>query len=308
MSNTQISQPKTTHKATKNTESAVFTGKVTTVNLPISEWDNKWLNFNGKNYGMRRAHVLEELSDGSVESTQSDIIQKWNAPLGRFTTVTLKVGPNFAVLPNSFVVDQIKAFHPKLKDSDIQYARDGNAMFVKILSDKRHEVGIGEVVQVGAMFRNSEDASVGFGADAFTMRLACSNGAIARKKELSYYARHVGDEEMLATEIKEAVVKVTERSEQLIAYYKKADAVKMTEELAKMLVEIGIRKKQTPDYLLQDKDSAKVNFDPSRSVWKVFNDYTEKIWHSEKLNIQSKTNDIQRLHEWMFAAVPMVQA
>jgi len=151
-------------------------------------------------------------------------------------------------------------------------------------------------VYLGVQVRNSEDGSMGFGIDLFTFREICSNGAILRTGDLEIrtYWKHTKGLQLDVGKIKNVIVSIVDKGQRVLETYRKLQELKLNEEIAERLSK-RISKKYLPEYLQAVKDEIKI-LKPA-SLWEVYNDITELVWHSDTASMFSMRRFNQELNK-----------
>ncbi len=105
------------------------------------------------------------------------------------------VSKHFAVIPNQMIMQMVADVSKDLDLSTLQmkYTRNGYAIRIDLLSDRKEAVEVDDIVQYGVSIRNSIDGSTALGVDSFMYRLRCRNGATARIPNVTFNAKHVGN-------------------------------------------------------------------------------------------------------------------
>jgi len=261
----------------------------TEISLPLGEPLNVW-----KEYGIVEQPALFRGKDGQLYDTKKHKVITRN---GEFATI---VSRRYTVLPNEEVLKLIE--EAGYKTHDVKYSNNGNALYATLLSERVHAVRIGDIVKAGVLVRNSIDASTGFGVDMYTERLKCLNGAVSRGQEITWSRKHIGHREAIIGNFKQALERITLASEQLIATYKLADQIRLNRELAKKIVETKVPIKYLPDSIQVEKKTKAVTLTDTPTLYEAFNHSTAKIWHNDKLKIESKIQYEQALHKVILLA------
>jgi len=264
------------------------------VEVALGKRDGTW----GK-YGIFEAPVLFGTTS-KYESNYKAVVKQ--------DKLAAIVSRGYTVIPNEEVLQIIReaGFEPQR----VTYGRGGNLMFAELLDERfeGEEVQVGDLVKVGVVVRNSIDGSSSFGADAFTYRLACLNGAVAKGKRFdAIMMRHVGDRAKLIEQFRGNVLDVMEKAADLISFYKTAAIVRLNEELAQKILLAGIPFKYLPPYVTPERDpetgKLRTIVVGEYSLWDTFNDITAKLWHSEKLRMEGIVEHEKALHEVLLEAV-----
>ena len=209
----------------------------------------------------------------------------------------------YVVFPNEecdIVVDKVVEMDTEygLKLHDIHEAYQGDAKYWEIRSDKKYRVDNNDDVQIGIVVRNSLARGVSFGADIFTFRLVCANGAISKGRDLlSLKIPHYGKgalklmQEALSRRIHDLFLE----GEMLLNQYKIAAKLRVRQETAEAIVK-KIPKKYIPDYIEIEDKSYKVSLSKTPTVWRTFNDITEEIWHNNATSFLTKADMTNNMH------------
>lgn len=183
----------------------------------------------------------------------------------------------------------------------------GDAMYWELLSEDIKEqveyADKGDVVRCGAVVRNSLGASVALGADIFTFRVWCENGAVARGNDMSFTLKHVGREyEKLFESFKKGIDEIMVKTQLMIEYYKKFALTRMNRRIAK---ELGKRipVKHFPDCMAYDYRTHETILKREDNLWESFNQITESVWHNEKVGFANKSSIEQATHRVLINAV-----
>ncbi len=92
--------------------------------------------------------------------------------------------------------------------------------------------------------------------------------------------------------LKNAIIKMMERAVGIIDDYNKMAEMKVTLDLVKRIRSSYLTKKVLPESLQTKKIQV-----PKISVWNLYNDITDKIWHSEKQEMATKLDQFKALHD-----------
>jgi len=190
-----------------------------------------------------------------------------------------------------------------LKDSrfkivDKNFTHNGFTGYWTLLSDDIRQVIKGsyvkdDVVQVGLVIRNGIATGVSLGADVYTYRLWCTNGAVGRGENFgSISIRHVGDRKKMIDTFKAGIPLVVNVGQKILEYYEMATAFRFDEAMAKKIFKkTSIAEKYFPQYYHIDRDQK----DPNKvvslthegtqiSLWEAFNDLTANLTKSFDLD------------------------
>jgi hypothetical protein len=196
-----------------------------------------------------------------------------------------------------------------LSTLSVKYTKNGYAMRIDLLSERKEAVEVNDIVQFGVSIRNSIDGSTALGVDGFTYRLACRNGATARLQNVTFNAKHVGDVNKLLDAFREALRTALEYCHQLAELYRKATRIKVTKDIAEKLVELNLPAmyyKYTPIRLKVDDKDVEVNVIREDTLWNTFNGITYVITHKSRANPIARSRMTHRLHRVMQEIVEAV--
>ena len=112
-------------------------------------------------------------------------------------------------------------------------AHDGDSHYWTILSDDKFEMDGHDNFQLGVSIRNGIGTNVSLGADLYTMRIWCTNGAVARGRNFgSFSIPHVGKVELIAKYFEKLIRQAFAKSKDLLTIYNKAAKIKVNDEIA----------------------------------------------------------------------------
>jgi len=214
------------------------------------------------------------------------------------------------IFPNqeldSFLRDNAAKFAVEVKQT--YKSHYGDAMYWELLSDDIKEqveyADLGDVVRCGAVVRNSLGASVALGADLYTFRVWCENGAISRGNDMSFALKHVGkDYEKLFNTFKDSLEKIMLKTQDLIEYYHKFAKTRMNRRIAKELKRVHVPVKHFPDCMQYDYRTHQPILLREDNLWKSFNEITESVWKSDKVGFANKATIEQSVHRVFMNAV-----
>jgi hypothetical protein len=223
---------------------------------------------------------------------------------GKVNLVSI-VSKNFAVIPNQLIMQMVEDVSKDLNLStlSVRYTKNGYAMRIDLLSERKQAVEVNDIVQFGVSIRNSIDGSTALGVDGFTYRLVCRNGATARLQNVTFNAKHVGDVNRLLDAFREALRTALEYCHQLAELYRKATRIKVTKEIAERLVELRLPMmyyKYTPIRLNVDgREEVEVDIVREDTLWNTFNGITYVITHKSRANPIARSRMTHRLHRIM---------
>ncbi len=254
------------------------------------------------NYNVGEARMVLKTNNATTELRKVKAVIENNA--GKVNLVSI-VGKNFAVIPNQLILNMVTDVSKDLDLStlNVRYTKNGYAIRIDLLSDRKEAVEVNDIVQYGVSIRNSIDGSTALGVDSFMYRLRCKNGATARIPNVTFNARHVGDANRLLEAFKEALRTALEYCHQLVELYKRTTRVKVDREIAEKLVELRLPfmyYKHTPIRLTVheygDVRTADVDVVREDTLWNTFNGITYMITHQSRANPIARSRMTHRLH------------
>ena len=212
------------------------------------------------------------------------------------------VSKNFAVIPNQLILQMVADVSKDLNLStlSVKYTKNGYAMRIDLLSERKQPIEVNDLVQFGVSIRNSIDGSTALGVDGFTYRLACRNGATARIPNVTFNAKHVGDANRLLDAFREALRTALEYCYQLAELYRKATRIKVTKDIAERLVELNLPMmyyRYTPiRFNVDGREEVEVDVVREDTLWNTFNSITYVITHKSRANPIARSRMTHRLH------------
>jgi hypothetical protein len=193
------------------------------------------------------------------------------------------------------VGEEFKSLGGKWNIQKPEFSHQEMTCFWKILSDKFYTVkgsaNVGDDIQLGVVIRNGINTNVALGADLFTYRLVCKNGAVARGPNLgTVLIKHIGDKSRIIESFRNGLRVVFTRMKDLMEYYEEATKIKMNQQILEQLYDgSNIADKYWPNYvnILPNPDKGhviptkdKVTLTPQgtkNSLYETFNDLTDKL-------------------------------
>ncbi len=254
------------------------------------------------NYNVGEAKLLLKTATRTTELKKVKAVI--TNDVGNINLVNI-VSRNFAVIPNQLVMDMIADVSKDLNLSTLstRYTKNGYAIRIDLLSDRKEAVEVNDLVQFGVSIRNSIDGTTALGVDMFTYRLACRNGATARISDITFNARHVGNVDRLIKMFREALRSALEHCHSLIELYRKATRIKVDKDIATRLVRLNLPTMYyyyTPIRVkISNKDEEKViDVDVVRedTLWNTFNAITYVITHKSRASPIARSRMCHRLH------------
>lgn len=200
----------------------------------------------------------------------------------------------YTIFPNEETQELITEIAEKqnLTMGKSHFSHFGYAKYWEVLDlNNRVKVEEGDELNLGFVARNSLGAGVALGAEAFTFRLVCSNGAIARGKDLGSVAlRHVGNHDEMVERFTQNLHRVMRKSKELVAVYRKATKIKMNLVIAKDFVKY-VPERALPDSIEITRKKGKITdimLTRRDTLWETFNDVTQAVWHNRPTRDQAE--------------------
>ena len=151
---------------------------------------------------------------------------------------------SYTLYPNEeadYMVNSV--LETKLQDLDLKLydtvtSHNGRTKYWKILSEKEYKVstlpdGRDDTVRIGCVVRNGMGTGVALGIDLFTFRVVCSNGAVAKGRDLgSVMWRHVGKEQKMIAGFEEGFRQTVHNVNNIIKIYEKSDTIAVNSKIA----------------------------------------------------------------------------
>jgi hypothetical protein len=271
-----------------------------------------------------------ELSFGEIDNTwaQYNLAQarvNFNGEPSKYKAITLNdrlvaiLGKAYTVIPNEEAVKlgnaaaKMAGLVPFTEFSGDWYIKmdnhailDNDGRRVHALYAKNEPYYIqGEKMHLGVGIHNSIDGTTAFGCGIFTFRHACANMVLAgmrgykqafdERATIEYlYKRHTSSLDPLKINLKNIIVKIMDRANEIVEAYNRMAQIELNEQLAEKLRKSRLRKKLLPEFVKDEE--AKM---PQITQWEVYNDITENIWHNPKTGLYSKTAEFNELHKIM---------
>lgn len=154
---------------------------------------------------------------------------------------------------------------------------------------------------VGVDVQNSIDGRKSFGVGIFSFRSACKNGVIFGKKEIeSVRHPHTAKLKDVISQLKNLFVMQMDKAKLIREGYQELATEKATRKLLEALSKTRIPTKVLPEYIKDPEQSTLIT---DLTVWDVYNDVTEAIWHNAKTDLPAKEFQFNQLHK----VVPLIR-
>ena len=195
--------------------------------------------------------------------------------------------------------EQAKGLGGLYLDDDYE-AHKGFTHYWQFLSEKEHDVQVGDTVQFGISFRNGIGKGVSLGGDLYSYRLSCSNGAVCRDLKLgSFSIPHIVSAERMLERLTDAMVNTIESYTKLLDYYKAFSIKRLDQQLVnKILKKVDLPLKYLPEEILEittkkdnkDLEEPQIILRKSKNftVWDLFNGITQPLTQAIKQTTASK--------------------
>jgi hypothetical protein len=255
-------------------------------------------------YNIGEADMVLRTNYAETKLNKVKAVFEKNVDNGKVNLVSI-VSKNFAVIPNQLILQMVADVSKDLNLStlSVRYTKNGYAMRIDLLSERKEAVEVDDLVQFGVSIRNSIDGSTALGVDGFTYRLACRNGATARIPNVTFNAKHVGDANRLLDAFREALRTALEYCYQLAELYRKATRIKVTKDIAERLVELNLPMmyyRYTPiRFNVDGREEVEVDVVREDTLWNTFNSITYVITHKSRANPIARSRMTHRLHRVM---------
>ena len=218
------------------------------------------------------------------------------------------VSRKYTVFPNQEAEKLVHKFADErgLHVGEPRTSHFGNAMYWQVLDTDQVEIvdeRNDDKVNIGCVVRNSLGAGVSLGADMFTYRLLCSNGAIAKGRDLgSISIRHVGNTNDMYRAFSEGLDDIMYRSKQLVNLYKLATRIIVDRKTAEEFKRL-IPRRALPSCIQINEKTKKVELVANQTLWDAFNDVTHAAWHYQKAGFYTAKEITNGAHHVLISAV-----
>jgi hypothetical protein len=205
------------------------------------------------------------------------------------------VGRGYKLLPNN-VVTQVaekiasiyqleKSSFPRVGGINERLEKNGLRGFWTMILPDEYKID-DETLHLGIQLRNSEDGRLSFGADLFTYRTICANGAIVKTGHLAIKTtfKHTKQLEINEVKLKEMIFKLIDSGEAVLERYREMMQIKLNEEIFERLKRIP--KKYFPE-VFQAKE-LRADLIEATTEWELYNGLTANIWHNRKTSMFTK--------------------
>lgn len=239
-------------------------------------------------YGITEPPLLAHGADGQI---YDDKRFKGIFKDGKYNKI---VGRNYTVVPNEEVREMLTDYISKT-NSGLQIAKEytshhNDAMYWQVMSSEYREILPSDEVQIGCIVRNSVGTYVALGADLFTYRLICKNGAIAKGQDLGTIAiRHIGNKDNMMLAFGKGIETIIDRTAGLVRYYRAATKMKVNKLIAEEWAK-RIPQRALPQQIEVEAKTGKVTLTGTPNLWESFNDITANSWKDRNRGNDMKTH------------------
>jgi len=250
-----------------------------------------------------------------------DTGRRWILKNGEFVA---DVSKWYELLPNEVVVEVAddvaaelgaKPFHEfggdwfyRMHEHVIQCGHKIHALYAW---DEPVDLGDGDTIQLGYAVHNSIDGSMGFSVGLFTFRHACANMVWMgfrgkgmdfddRNVLASYYRVHIKGLEIDREELKARIKTVINKGLEVAETYKRWREEVIDKRIAERLYKV-LPKSVLPEWLQVEEPKA-IEVPQATTVWTVYNDITQAIWHNAKTSDMTKIQHFKKLHSVLVPA------
>lgn len=277
---------------------------VPAVDLPFDfkRTDRRWED----KYGITSVPLLVKSDAGKI---YDDRRLKGIFVNGRYKRI---VSRKYTVFPNQEAEILVHKFAEEkgLEVTKTHTSHYGDAMYWQILDTKNAPEVIqkwldetNDNVQVGCVVRNSLGCGVSLGADLFTYRLICSNGAIAKGRDLGSIAiRHIGKEQEMYEMFADGIEDIIHRTKQLTSMYRLATRMTVNRKMADEFKRL-IPRRALPRCMEIDEKTGKFQLVSQETLWDAFNDVTDSAWHYKKAGFLTTKEITNGAHHILIHAV-----
>ncbi|MEM0287972.1 MAG: DUF932 domain-containing protein [Nitrososphaerota archaeon] len=258
----------------RNPESKVATVGRETTGFVAEHVDATWIN-----YGIRTI-IGSFYRDGlTPKKYQLVELEPYKQRKERMTIVK---GLSFKVIPNEIALrvgDAIAEKHG-FKQDRVEYGKNGLSVYASYVSrDRAKEVRVGDMVAMGFQIKNSEDGSVGFAIEGYTLRLVCSNGMTVPEHGDRFSLMKSSKVESIIEQAETMMEPLLLALEEQMETYKRWTTIQMNMQLANILA-VSLPKKYLPFIDFVKKTRAVAGFQ-SMTVWDAFNRITDPLTHTK---------------------------
>jgi len=159
----------------------------------------------------------------------------------------------------------------------------------------------GEELNFGICVRNSVDGTSGLAIDGFTYRHVCSNASLITLAQLvksgmqiGIKKRHTKNLQIGLSNLQNWMFKVASGMDKVKVLYGKWMVEKLNNDTVFKLGR-SLPVKYLPDYINVEKKKITLVADPIPTMWKTYNEITQKIWH-EPIELKTKQVLFEGLH------------
>ncbi|BBE42062.1 DUF932 domain-containing protein [Conexivisphaera calida] len=253
----------------------------------VERTDDRW-----REYGIVSHFGYFEAEDGEEVPRRYQVIEidTKHPVTGKPIRMTIVKGPSFRFVPNEVareIVSRIAeehgmrhvAFRMKGTASVLgEYTSSGLGMFLRFVGSEARDVRVGDPVAIGFVAGNSVDGSIApLSFSGFTLRLACTNGAVATSELTAFRVRIEGGMSEVEDEIRRRLEGLLQYMEDEMETYRRWTTMQVDDLLARILAATMPRRYIEGIVLVGRKGTA-VNY-AHVDAWQAFNSVTDPLSH-----------------------------
>ena len=279
-------------------ESVTLPGK----RFRVERTDDRW-----RDYGILSHFGYFEGEDGERIPRRYQLIEvdSKHPATGKRIRVTIVKSPNFRFVPNEVVRDiasraaeehGMRHVHFGVKGASGvlgEYTSSGLGMYLRFVGSETRDVRLGDPVAIGFGVGNSIDGSIApLSFSGFTLRLACTNGAVSASELTAFRVRVEGGVGDIEREVRARLGGLLQYMEDEIETYRRWTTTPIDDLLARMLA-LTMPKKYIESVVLVGKGGTVVNY-AHIDAWSAFNAVTDPLSH-RKLEARHREELLLRL-------------
>jgi len=250
----------------------------------LKQVDKKWR----EEYGITKARLY--FGD---EYTKNTVVFKD----GEFIAV---VGDYHSIYPNELAKELGDSVAEEMGFRQKEVHRSDGKLYAIYLDSTPLDIGKEDPVKRGFVIANSIDGTMSLRAEGFTYRKKCENGVFLGKKHVvSMSRKHTPGLEIDPSRVKSNVDKALEQVELVMKSYEEMAKQRTNQKIAEALADSQLPRKLLPDHFCFSEDNTLEDWNVDTKQWQLYNDVTEKIWHNDETNMDSKRSYFKKLHRAM---------
>jgi hypothetical protein len=203
--------------------------KAFSIYADMSKVDRTW-----ERYGYLKAPLAVKKLNGELSSrSHKNQVVIYQNEFKKLVSNVLAVTPHEFITENlqKYILDELNDLKMYVhKEYD---AHDGDSHFWTLLSEKKFTVGDRDDFQVGIVIRNGIGTNIALGADLYTMRVVCENGAVMRGKNYgSFSIPHLGKVQPIIEAFIKWIRMLYQKAETIPEFYEKLRKIKVNDKMA----------------------------------------------------------------------------